>query len=263
MKENLNFTHLLLDTQEGIATLTINRESKLNALNFEVLEELERAFLHFKTTSEVRGILLTGAGTKAFVAGADIAELADLNELRGAAASERGQGVFQMIEDSRKPVIAVVEGYALGGGAELAMACHLRVASKNAVFGLPEVTLGLIPGYGGTQRLAKLVGRARALEMIMTGNHYKADVALAFGLVNHLSADGEAMQDAKHLLSTILKRAPKAIGASIQAILASEKPQSEGFKTEADLFGQLCDSHDFKEGVSAFLEKRKPSFSGK
>jgi enoyl-CoA hydratase len=212
--------------------------------------------------SDVKGALLKGAGLKAFVAGADINELSDLNEFRGAAASERGQEIFSYIESTPKPVIAVIEGYCLGAGCELAMACHLRVAGQGAIFGLPEVTLGLIPGYGGTQRLTKLVGRGRAMEMILTGNHYKADVALAFGLINHLCATGEAYNEARKMLLTILSRAPKAVSAAIKAIKASEQGVREGLTVEADLFGQLCGSMDFREGIAAFSEKRRPVFTG-
>jgi enoyl-CoA hydratase len=258
-----NFEHLLFEVDEaGIATITVNRETKLNALNFQVLNELEEAFMAVRQKADVKGALLKGAGTKAFVAGADIAELSDLNEFRGAAASERGQEIFSYIESTPKPVIAVIEGYCLGGGCELAMACHLRVAAQNAVFGLPEVTLGLIPGYGGTQRLSRLVGRSRAMEMILTGNHYKADIAVAFGLVNSMSATGEAYNDARKMMMTILSRAPKAVSAAIKAIKASETGVREGLTAEADLFGQLCGSQDFREGINAFIEKRRPVFTG-
>lgn len=258
-----SFENLLFEVDEaGIATITINRESRLNALNFQVLNELEEAFMAVRQKSDVRGALIRGAGNKAFVAGADIGELSDLNEFRGAAASERGQEIFSYIESTPKPVIAVIEGYCLGGGCELAMACHLRVASVNSVFGLPEVTLGLIPGYGGTQRLSRLVGRSRATEMILTGNHYKADVALAFGLINSLAEQGEAYNDARKMMMTILSRAPRAISAAIKAIKASELSAREGLTAEADLFGQLCGSLDFKEGITAFAEKRRPNFTG-
>lgn len=257
------YENILLEIEDdGVAVITINREKKLNALNFEVLTEIEDAVTHCRSNSAVQGILITGSGNKAFVAGADIAELADLNEFRGAAASERGQDVFDIIESTAKPVIAVIEGFALGGGCELALACHLRVASSNSVFGLPEVTLGLIPGYGGTQRLPRLIGKSRALEMILTGNHYKADVALAFGLINHLSAPGEAMQDARNMMKSILSRAPRAVHAAVKAVNASSSDGKTGFMKESDLFGALCATKDFREGITAFLEKRQPDFTG-
>jgi len=244
---------------KGVATVTINRPNKLNALNDEVLNELAEVFKRIHVDSEIQGVLLTGAGDKAFVAGADIKELADLDSWSGRMTSQKGQQIFQSIEDTRKPVIAVVNGYALGGGAELAMACHLRIASPNAVFGLPEVGLGLIPGYGGTQRLSHIIGRARALEMILTAKQVKADEALELGLVNNISEDAE--KAAHELFGNILKNGPIAVSKAIAAVYHSD--DSKGYQVEADLFGMLCDTQDFKEGTSAFLEKRKPEFKGK
>lgn len=245
--------------EQGIVKLTINRPDKLNALNDQVLTDLAEAFKEIQINSDIRAVLLTGAGDKAFVAGADIKELAELDARSGRMASQRGQQIFQAIEDTRKPVIAVVNGYALGGGAELAMACHLRIAATNAVFGLPEVGLGLIPGYGGTQRLSHIIGKARALEMILTGKQVKAEQALEMGLVNSVSDSAE--EEAHNLLKNILKNGPIAISKAIAAVYHSG--DSNGYQVEADLFGLLCDTEDSKEGTKAFLEKRKPEFKGK
>lgn len=243
----------------GIAKVVINRPEKLNALNDQVLNELAEVFKDIQINNEIKAVLLTGSGEKAFVAGADIKELADLDERSGRMASQKGQQIFQAIEDTRKPVVAVVNGYALGGGAELAMACHLRIATPNAKFGLPEVGLGLIPGYGGTQRLSHIVGNARALEMILTGKQVSAEKALEMGLVNNISENAE--EEAKNLLGTILKNGPIAISKAIAAVYHSD--DSNGYQVEADLFGLLCNTEDFKEGTGAFLEKRKPNFKGK
>ncbi len=258
------YVNLLLEVDDnGVALITINRPDKLNALNTEVLNELEMVFTEMNNRDDVRGVILTGAGDKAFVAGADIKELVDLNEPRGRAASERGQEVFSAVENCKKPVIAVVNGYALGGGCELAMACHMRVASEKAIFGLPEVSLGTIPGYGGTQRLTRLIGQGRAIEMVLTGNHIKADLALAFGLVNRMVPHEEALKEAQELLGKILKQGPLAVENAITAIHAADSlPGDEGYRKEAELFGNLCATKDFKEGCSAFLEKRKASFTG-
>lgn len=249
-------------SNDTIATITINRPDKLNALNGDVLNELEEVMKEVDEREDVTGIFIKGAGDKAFVAGADIKELQDLNEMRGTVTSERGQEVFQMIEDSDKPVVAVIQGYALGGGCELALACHLRVASEKAVFGLPEVGLGLIPGYGGTQRLSRLIGKGRALEMILTGNHIKADLALAFGLVNRLVAPDELEKEADDLMKAIISKGPLAVRNAIKAVHASDMDKESGYRAEAELFGELCGTEDFMEGTTAFLEKRKPSFKG-
>lgn len=257
MSESYNTITLAID-ERGIATVTINRPKKLNALNDEVLNELADVFKAIQVNDDVKGVIVTGAGDKAFVAGADIKELRELDNRSGRMASQKGQQIFQLIEDTRKPVIAAVNGFALGGGAELAMACHLRIAGENAVFGLPEVGLGLIPGYGGTQRLPELVGKARALEMILTGKQISADEAKQLGLVNEVS---ESPEDASvELLQTILKKGPIAIREAIKAVYHSGN--RSGYQIEADIFGQLCETDDFIEGTSAFLEKRKPEFSG-
>lgn len=256
-----SYNTIIFETDDnGIATVTINRPDKLNALNDEVLNELADAFKSIHVNEEIRAVIITGAGEKAFVAGADIKELRELDDRSGRMASQKGQQIFQFIEDTRKPVVAAVNGYALGGGAELAMACHLRIAGENAAFGLPEVGLGIIPGYGGTQRLAGLVGRARALEMILTGKQVKAQEAHQMGLVNSVS-DGDPAETAKSLIGKILKNGPIAIRSAIKAVYHSG--HGSGYQVEADLFGQLCETEDFMEGTSAFLEKRKPEFKGK
>lgn len=255
-----SFNTIALETDDkGITTVTINRPKKLNALNDEVLNELADVFKDIQIDEEINAVIVKGAGDKAFVAGADIKELRDLDDRSGRMASQKGQQIFQLIEDTRKPVIAAVNGYALGGGAELAMACHLRIAGENAVFGLPEVGLGLIPGYGGTQRLPGLIGKARALEMILTGKQVKADEALQLGLVNEVSAD--PVEASKELLHNILKNGPIAVRNAIKAVYHSD--HRSGYQVEADVFGELCETEDCKEGTSAFLEKRKPEFKGK
>ncbi|WP_440999570.1 enoyl-CoA hydratase/isomerase family protein [Fodinibius sp. SL11] len=255
-----SYSTITLETDEkGIATVTINRPKKLNALNDNVLNELADLFKVIQVDEDINAITVKGAGDKAFVAGADIKELRELDDRSGRMASQKGQQIFQLIEDTRKPVIAAVNGYALGGGAELAMACHLRIAGENAVFGLPEVGLGLIPGYGGTQRLPSLIGRARALEMILTGKQVKAKEALQLGLVNEVSAT--PVEASKELLNNILKNGPIAIRNAIKAVYHSD--HHSGYQVEADLFGQLCETEDCMEGTSAFLEKRKPEFKGK
>lgn len=252
---------LLLDVDEsGICTLTINRPDKLNALNNLVLDELDSAIDAIKENYKVKAIVITGAGEKAFVAGADIKELSNLDPVSGERVSKKGQDIFQKIENLTIPVIAAVNGYALGGGCELAMACHLRIASQKAAMGLPEVSLGLIPGYGGTQRLTQLVGRAKALEFIMTGRQVKADEAFEVGLVNQVT-EHSAVDEAKSLLTKIMKQGPVAIKNALLAV--KEVGSGNGFEAEARLFGELCGTADFKEGTGAFLEKRKPNFSGK
>ncbi|WP_445666474.1 enoyl-CoA hydratase/isomerase family protein [Fodinibius sp. AD559] len=255
-----SFSTITLETDDkGITTVTINRPKKLNALNDEVLNELANAFKDIQIDEDINAVIVKGAGDKAFVAGADIKELRELDDRSGRMASQKGQQIFQLIEDTRKPVIGAVNGYALGGGAELAMACHLRIAGENAVFGLPEVGLGLIPGYGGTQRLPGLIGKARALEMILTGKQVKAEEALQLGLVNEVSTD--PVKVSKELLNNILKNGPIAIRNAIKAVYHSD--HRSGYQVEADLFGELCETEDSMEGTLAFLEKRKPEFKGK
>lgn len=256
------YNTLLFSTDEqGIATITINRPDKLNALNNELLNELAAAFEEVNTDDDIRGCIVTGAGEKAFVAGADIKELQKLDEEGGRGKSRQGQQVFQAIEDTRKPVIALINGYALGGGAELAMACHLRIGTRKAVFGLPEVGLGLIPGYGGTQRLPAIVGKAKALELILTGKHLSAQQAHSFGLLNTVVPEEDGLEEAAALMQEILKNGPLAIQRALEAVYQSG--DDSDYKLEAELFGKLCDTRDAKEGTSAFLEKRSPDFKGK
>lgn len=260
--KSIEFDTLKLDTDEdGIAVLTINRPDKLNALNNQVLEELKQAADHVESSEKIRVLILTGAGEKAFVAGADIRELNSLDKKSGKKQSELGQKVFSTLENCSKPVIAVVNGYALGGGAELAMACHVRVAEENAVFGLPEVGLGLIPGYGGTQRLPQLVGKSKAMEMILTGGQMKAEEALTSGLVGQVAPQGKGVEAAKKLAGKMLKNGPVALAKAIVAVNSGFN--RDGFSDEAEQFGELCETEDFKEGTSAFLEKRKANFKGR
>ncbi|MCC2547217.1 enoyl-CoA hydratase/isomerase family protein [Hymenobacter sp. BT175] len=258
------FENLLtdLDATTGILTVTLNRPSKLNALNAATIEDIRSVMQQALDDQVVRGIILTGSGEKAFVAGADIAELAALDENKGRRAAEQGQEAFCMIEESTKPVIAAVNGFALGGGCELAMACHLRVASDNARFGQPEVNLGLIPGYGGTQRLPQLIGKAKALELLMTADMIKADEALRLGLVNHVVPQAELLPFCQQLLARILTKAPLALGLIIDAVNAHYDKEKHGYQTEANAFGRLFSSEDFKEGTQAFLEKRPAAFRG-
>ncbi|MEO9885312.1 MAG: enoyl-CoA hydratase-related protein [Balneola sp.] len=258
---SISFETLILDVEEsGVCILTVNRPDKMNALNNQVFEELDTALDHIKGSSEIKGVIVTGAGDKAFVAGADIKELNTLGDSEAKKKSLRGQRVFQKLEDLTIPVIAAVNGYALGGGCELAMACHIRIASKNALLGLPEVSLGLIPGYGGTQRLPKLVGEAKALELTLTGRFAKAEEARTIGLVNEV-AEESALDAAKEMMKNMMKQGPLALKNAILAI--KESGNDSGFESEADLFGELYNTDDFKEGTSAFLEKRKPAFTGK
>ncbi|AXJ00919.1 enoyl-CoA hydratase [Cyclonatronum proteinivorum] len=258
------FNTLLLEVTDHICTLTINRPDKLNALNNQVLDELAEAVDFIEGNDDIRAVIITGSGEKAFVAGADIAELSTLDEESGTEAAEKGQNLFSDIESLSKPVIAVVNGYALGGGTELALSCHIRLATQNAVFGLPEVSLGLIPGYGGTQRLPKLIGRGRALELILTGRMVKAEEAGSLGIANYvLPGKDEALTKAQELIGMMTKHAPIALSGAISAIVASQDYEAEdGYVIESNIFGDLCGTEDFKEGTGAFLEKRKPKFTG-
>lgn len=259
-----HYENLLLEKSGTILTITINRESKLNALNQATLAELREAFQTVYEDPDIRGIILTGAGEKAFVAGADISEFQGVNELNGRKFSEAGQEIFQMIEECHTPVIAVVGGFALGGGCELSMACHMRVASKTAKFGQPEVNLGIIPGYGGTQRLTQLIGKGKSMEYSMTGDMIDAETALSLGLVNYVGEDKEeATSIALGILNKIEQKAPIAIDMVIDSINAYYKEGEDGYQTEAKAFAKCCGTEDFKEGAAAFIEKRKPTFQGK
>ena len=260
----MDYQNLLVDNKERVLYITINRESKLNALNAATLAELHAALTYAFADEKVGGIIITGAGPKAFVAGADIAEFADLDVEGGRKLAIDGHTkIFNLIENAGKPVIAAINGFALGGGLELAMACHIRIASDNAKMGLPEVSLGLIPGYGGTKRLTRLVGKGKALEMIMTADMITAADAYQFGLVNHVVTPEELIPKAEEILQKIINRAPLAIAAAIKAINAAGQNDVNGYETEIAEFAKCFGTDDFKEGVSAFLEKRKPSFKGK
>ena len=255
-----NYQTLLFKVDEtGIATVTINRPQKLNALNKELFYELDQVVQELKQDNAIKGVIVTGAGDKAFVAGADIKELSGLEAEEAERVSLNGQQVFQAIEGLPKPVVAAVNGYALGGGAELAMACHLRIAGENAQIGLPEVTLGLIPGYGGTQRLSRLIGKPQALEIILTGKLVNAERARQMGLVNMVAS--APYEEAQKLLQQILQNGPLAIQKAIEAVQHTD-PKT-GFAKEAKLFGALSATDDAREGTMAFLEKRNPEFKGR
>jgi enoyl-CoA hydratase len=260
----MTYETLLVSVSDRIATVTVNRPDKLNALNEKCKLELKDVFSALKSNPDVDAVILTGSGEKAFVAGADIAELAKLDAKTGKELAESGQAIFDVIQHLGKPVIAAVNGYALGGGCELAMACHVRIASENAKFGQPEVVLGIIPGYGGTQRLPRLIGVGRAAELILTGNQIDADEALRIGLVNKVVPQAELMPTALSMAKTIISKGQVAVRIALKAINATlETPLSEGLRVEAALFGECCGTEDFKEGAKAFLEKRKPGFKGR
>ena len=259
----MDFNNLLFSTEDGICTITINRPDKLNALNIETIQELGKAFRHAAEDDSINGIILTGAGEKAFVAGADIAEFASFNEEEAKAMSENGHTVFDFIESLGKPVVAAVNGFALGGGCELAMACHMRVAAANARFGQPEVNLGVTPGYGGTQRLVRLIGRSKATELLLTADMMNAADAERYGLVNYVTEPAELLAKAKEILLKIATKSPYAVMQTINAINAYYDKDLDGFQEEIMVFAQCFDTEDFKEGVAAFLEKRKPKFERK
>ena len=260
----MEYQNILSELKENILYVTINRESKLNALNKATLEELAHVIAYATTNNEVRGVLLTGAGEKAFVAGADISEFQNYNLAEGKELGRSGQeNVFDAIANCPKPFVAAINGFALGGGLELAMACHIRIASENAKLGLPEVTLGLIPGYGGTQRLTQLIGKGRAIEMITTADMITAEKAAQIGLVNEVVTPADLISKAEAILGKIKQRAPLAVASAIRAINASLSPNTDGFALEIEEFGNCFQTEDFKEGVSAFLEKRKAVFLGK
>lgn len=260
MSESKN---ILCENKGGILYLTINRESKLNALNAATLEEIRNIFNEVVDNKEIKAVILTGSGEKAFIAGADISEIAKLSELNARKFAENGQEIFSLIENCQKPTIAVVNGFALGGGCELAMACHMRIAVANAKFGQPEVNLGIIPGYGGTQRLTYLLGRGKANELMMTGDMIGADEAKSLGLVNHvLPTKDEAMEKAEEIMKKIMSKAPLAIGMVVDCVNSVFIAEENGFQTEANSFARCVKSGDFKEGTTAFLEKRKPVFKG-
>lgn len=259
----MNYENIFTETESGITTITINRPSKLNALNKDTINELRDAFEEANDDNNTKVIIITGSGEKAFVAGADIKEFADFNTEEGSRLAAKGQDLlFNYIENLDTPVIAAVNGFALGGGLELAMACHFRVASDIAKMGLPEVSLGVIPGYGGTQRLPQLVGKGRAMEMIMTASMIDANQALSYGLVNHVSSQKELIPLCKKIAGKIMRNSSVAIQSAIKAINANFKDGVNGFNVEIEEFGNCFGTEDFKEGTTAFLEKRKANFPG-
>jgi enoyl-CoA hydratase len=254
---------LLFELTDGVARVTVNRPDKLNALNAIVIAELGDAVTRIETDSAVRGVVVTGAGTKAFVAGADINELTEQGVTGGRTRALVGQQVFRRLERCGKPVIAAVNGFALGGGCELAMACHLRVASENAKFGQPEVKLGIAPGYGGTVRLPRLVGKARALELLLTGDMIDAEEARRIGLVNRVVPADRLLAEVEGLLRSILANGPLAIRACLEAVEAgADMSVDQALLLEAGYFGLLSATADMREGTKAFVEKRKPAFKG-
>ncbi len=257
----MNYENILVEKNNHLAKVTINRPSKLNALNKQTIAELHSAFKTLEADTAIKAIILTGSGQKAFVAGADISEFANFSESQGAQLAASGQKtLFNFIENLSTPVIAAVNGFALGGGLELAMAAHFRIASSNAKMGLPEVSLGVIPGYGGTQRLPQLIGKGKAMEMIMTAGMLTADEAKNWGLVNDVVAQEDLLPLCEKLAGKIARNSSVAIAAAIQSVNAHFKEGVDGFNVEINAFGKCFATNDFKEGTTAFLEKRKPKF---
>lgn len=259
----MNFDTILIYKTDGIATITINRPQKLNALNKATISELSEAFELLENDKKIRVIVLTGSGEKAFVAGADISEFANFSADEGENLARKGQEMlFDFIENLSTPVIAAINGFALGGGLELAMSCHFRIASDNAKMGLPEVSLGVIPGYGGTQRLPQLIGKGKAMELIMTAGMISAEEAKEVGLVNHVTSLDQLLDLTTKIAQKIMKNSPVAIAAAIKAVNANFDVEKNGFEVEIEAFGDCFGTNDFKEGTTAFLEKRKPNFLG-
>jgi enoyl-CoA hydratase len=259
----MSYTTLLLSTENNICTITINRPDKLNALNKDVFTDMDKAIDEVIHSPEIKSAIITGAGAKAFVAGADITEFSGLDKTQAMALAKRGQDVFFKIENCPKPIVAAVNGFALGGGCELAMACHFRVASENAKFGQPEVNLGLIPGYGGTQRLVQLIGKGKALELLISAHMVDANEAKTLGLVNYVTTSETLLEHCKQILSVINSKAPLAVAGCIKAANAAHDEKKDGFTEEIVEFGNCFDTEDMKEGTTAFTEKRKAIFKGK
>lgn len=257
------YQNILTEQAEGVLTITINRPDKLNALNRDTIQEIGAAVAAANADPAISGIIITGSGEKAFAAGADIAEFSAFNAAQGEELARAGSAVFNSIEQSAKPVIAAVNGFALGGGCELAMACHLRLASRNAKFGQPEVNLGLIPGYAGTQRLVQLIGKGKALELLLTAGMIDAEEAHRLGLVNYVLDQDQLRAKAHEILQTIRSKGPLAVAAVIRCVNSYFRYDEDGFETEAREFGKSFDTEDFKEGTRAFMEKRKAAFSGR
>lgn len=258
------YNTLLTEVENGVFIITINRPDKMNALNKDVIEDLGKALDEVYNNDEIKSAIITGAGQKAFVAGADISEFLTLGKEDGAALAQKGRVlVFDKVENCPKPIVAAVNGFALGGGCELAMACHFRVAATNAKFGQPEINLGIIPGYGGTQRLTRLVGKGKAMEMILTADLLGAEEALNLGLVNHIAEPDGLLAKTKEILQKIHTKSPLAISKIIVSVNEAANGDSHGFDNEIDRFGECFATEDMKEGTAAFLEKRKPVFKGK
>lgn len=259
----MSYENILSQSNNGITTITINRPTKLNALNKATINELNQALKVANKDINTKVIIVTGSGEKAFVAGADISEFADFDVEEGSKLAAKGQELlFDYIENLATPVIAAVNGFALGGGLELAMACHFRIASDNAKMGLPETSLGVIPGYGGTQRLPQLVGKGRAMELVMTASMIDAETAKAYGLVNHVTTQEDLLPLCEKIASKIMRNSPVAIKGAIKAINANYKDGLDGYKVEIKQFGKCFGTDDFTEGTTAFLEKRKAEFPG-
>jgi len=260
----MEYKNVQLAVADGVARLTIDRPQAMNALNSETLDEMEHVFNHCRETESVRALVITGSGDKAFIAGADIKELAKMNPLSAKDLAYRGQQVYALVEHMGKPTIAMVNGFALGGGLELALACNLRTASTSARMGLPEVSLGIIPGYGGTQRLSRVAGPAVAREWILTGDMFGAEEAHRVGIINRIFSPEELEEGTMKMVNSILSRGPIAVRFAIEAISrGSNMPQREGEILESDLFGLAASTEDMREGMAAFIEKRKPDFQGK
>jgi enoyl-CoA hydratase len=259
----MSYSTLLTHLENRIFTITINRPDKLNALNKDVFTDLNTALDEVENNQEIKSVIITGSGPKAFVAGADIAEFAGLSKEEAMALARRGHNTFTRIENSAKPVVAAVNGFALGGGCELAMSCHFRVASENAKFGQPEVNLGLIPGYGGTQRLVQLIGKGKALELLMSAHMIDANEAKELGLVNYVTTSETLLEHTKKILEVINSKAPLAVAGCIRAANAVFDESKNGYEVEIEEFGNAFNTDDMKEGTTAFLEKRKAAFKGK
>lgn len=259
----MSYPTLLTILENGILTIVINRPDKLNALSKDVFTDLNDVLDEINSNPSIKSVIITGAGSKAFVAGADITEFGGLNKEEAMALAKRGQDTFARIENSSKPIVAAVNGFALGGGCELAMCCHFRVAAENAKFGQPEVNLGLIPGYGGTQRLVQLIGKGKAMELLLSANMIDANEAKQSGLVNHVTTPETLLEHTKKILETINAKAPLAVAGCIKAANAVYDETKDGYSVEIEEFGNAFATEDMKEGTAAFLEKRKANFTGK
>ena len=256
----MSYENIKYETADGILTITLNRPGKLNALNIALLDDIKNAISDATSDDSINGIIITGEGDKAFAAGADIAEFSDFTPEQGKELSANGHAIFNSIENCPKPVIAAINGFALGGGCELAIACHMRVASDNAKFGQPEVNLGLIPGYGGTQRLIQLIGKGKAMELLITADMIDAKTALDSGLVNHVTSQDELLDKCKEILNKIFTKGPLALTGVINCVNSYFKDGEDGFQKEIEEFGNCFGTEDHKEGISAFLEKRQAEF---